>query len=132
MWRCGGLHIWQTDVSVISHPFFFLFLAFPLVTDLSCGSLVGRFLGTCRGPMWRSPLSPHCSNGLPPSDQRNLLGSMMVVIRGAERQSLNLRVSPDIKHGVEAYAEANGISINAAASVLLTQALKSLPREKKR
>lgn len=57
---------------------------------------------------------------------------MMVVIRGAERQSLNLRVSPDIKHGVEAYAEANGISINAAASVLLTQALKSLPREKKR
>jgi predicted HicB family RNase H-like nuclease len=49
----------------------------------------------------------------------------MVVIRGAPRESLNLRVSPEIKRQVEACAEENGVSINAAACVLLTKALRA-------
>jgi predicted HicB family RNase H-like nuclease len=48
----------------------------------------------------------------------------MVVARGDRRESLNLRVSPDLKRQVEEYADRFGISINAAASVLLTEALR--------
>lgn len=43
--------------------------------------------------------------------------------RGQARESLNLRVPPGIKRAVEDYAERNGVSINAAASVLLGKAL---------
>lgn len=45
--------------------------------------------------------------------------------RGEPRESLNLRVPPDLKRRVEAYADANGVSINAAACVLLTKGLSS-------
>lgn len=41
------------------------------------------------------------------------------------RESLNLRVPPDVKRQVEAYAERAGISVNAAACVLLTEALRA-------
>lgn len=41
------------------------------------------------------------------------------------RESLNLRVPPDMKRQVEAYAERAGISVNAAACVLLTEALRT-------
>jgi len=40
------------------------------------------------------------------------------------RESLNLRVPPDVKRQVERYAERAGISVNAAACVLLTEALR--------
>jgi predicted HicB family RNase H-like nuclease len=41
------------------------------------------------------------------------------------RVSLNLRVPPDIKRQVEAYAARMGISVNAAACVLLTEAFRA-------
>jgi predicted HicB family RNase H-like nuclease len=47
------------------------------------------------------------------------------MVRGEPRESLNLRVSPELKRQIEGYADANGVSINAAASVLLTKALKA-------
>jgi predicted HicB family RNase H-like nuclease len=50
---------------------------------------------------------------------------MMVVPRGDPRESLNLRVSPDLKRLVEEYARRAGISVNAAACVLLTEALRT-------
>ena len=50
---------------------------------------------------------------------------MMVVARGDPRVSLNLRVSPDIKRQVEEYAQRAGVSVNAAASVLLAAALRA-------
>ncbi len=50
-------------------------------------------------------------------------GSIMVVTRGEPRESLNLRVPPALKRQVEEYAERAGISVNAAACVLLTEAL---------
>jgi predicted HicB family RNase H-like nuclease len=50
---------------------------------------------------------------------------MMVVARGDPRVSLNLRVSPEIKRQVEEYAQRAGISINAAASVLLAEGLRA-------
>jgi predicted HicB family RNase H-like nuclease len=41
------------------------------------------------------------------------------------RESMNLRVPPALKRQVEAYAERAGISVNAAACVLLTEALRT-------
>jgi predicted HicB family RNase H-like nuclease len=40
------------------------------------------------------------------------------------RESLNLRVPPDLKRQVEAHAREFGISVNAAACVLLVVALR--------
>jgi len=54
----------------------------------------------------------------------------MVVVRGDPRESLNLRVSPDLKRQVEAYAKRTGISVNAAASVLLAEALRAERRKR--
>jgi predicted HicB family RNase H-like nuclease len=48
----------------------------------------------------------------------------IVVSMAEARESLNLRVPPDIKRQVEAYAERAGISVNAAACVILTEALR--------
>ncbi|MFJ9558322.1 toxin-antitoxin system HicB family antitoxin [Nocardiopsis sp. NPDC101807] len=45
--------------------------------------------------------------------------------KGESRESLNLRVPSDLKRKVEAHAERMGISINAAACVLLTEALRT-------
>jgi len=47
------------------------------------------------------------------------------VIQGQARESLNLRVPPDLKRQVEEYAERAGISVNAAACVLLGEALRA-------
>lgn len=44
--------------------------------------------------------------------------------------SLNLRVAPEIKQQVEEYAQRAGISINAAASVLLAEALRAERRKR--
>jgi predicted HicB family RNase H-like nuclease len=54
----------------------------------------------------------------------------MVVTKGAPRESLNLRVSPELKRQVEAYAATTGISVNAAASVLLAEALRTERRKR--
>ncbi|WP_406422662.1 type II toxin-antitoxin system HicB family antitoxin [Streptomyces sp. NBC_00873] len=51
--------------------------------------------------------------------------------RGDRRESLNLRVPPDLKRQVEEYADEAGISINAAACVLLADALR-LERRRQR
>lgn len=51
-------------------------------------------------------------------------GSMMVVAN-EPRESLNLRVSPDLKRQVEEYARQVGISVNAAACVLLAEGLRT-------
>ncbi|WP_417198232.1 toxin-antitoxin system HicB family antitoxin [Streptomyces stelliscabiei] len=45
--------------------------------------------------------------------------------RGDRRESLNLRVAPELKRRIEAYAERVGISINAAACVLLADGLRA-------
>jgi predicted HicB family RNase H-like nuclease len=50
---------------------------------------------------------------------------MLVVARGDVRESLNLRVQPDLKRRVEEYAARTGISLNAAASVLLDKGLRA-------
>jgi predicted HicB family RNase H-like nuclease len=55
---------------------------------------------------------------------------MLVVVRGDPRVSLNLRVAPEIKQQVEAYAQRAGISTNAAASVLLADALRAERRKR--
>jgi predicted HicB family RNase H-like nuclease len=55
----------------------------------------------------------------------------LVVARGDRRESLNLRVSPDLKRQIEAYAERVGISINAAACVLLAEGLRAERRRDK-
>ncbi|WP_157987113.1 toxin-antitoxin system HicB family antitoxin [Streptomyces atratus] len=46
------------------------------------------------------------------------------MVRGDRRESLNLRVPPDLKRQVEEYADETGISINAAACILLAEALR--------
>lgn len=48
----------------------------------------------------------------------------MVVVRGAPRESLNLRVPPELKQQVEEYAEVKGVSTNAAAILLLAEGLR--------
>jgi hypothetical protein len=56
----------------------------------------------------------------------------LVVARGDRRESLkNLRVSPDLKRQIEAYAERVGISVNAAACVLLAEGLRSERRRER-
>jgi predicted HicB family RNase H-like nuclease len=55
----------------------------------------------------------------------------LVVARGDRRESLNLRVSPDLKRQIEAYAERVGISINAAACVLLAEGLRGERRRER-
>lgn len=54
----------------------------------------------------------------------------MVVVRGAPRESLNLRVPVDVKERVVEYADRVGISINAAAVVLLTAGLRAERRKR--
>ncbi|MFH8474804.1 toxin-antitoxin system HicB family antitoxin [Streptomyces sp. NPDC018000] len=44
--------------------------------------------------------------------------------RGDSRESLNLRIPPELKRQVEGYAHRAGISLNAAACVLLADALR--------
>lgn len=46
------------------------------------------------------------------------------------RESLNLRVSPELKRQIEEYARQTGISINAAASILLSEGLRAEQRRK--
>lgn len=43
--------------------------------------------------------------------------------RGERRESLNLRISPELKRQVTEYSQRLGISINAAAAVLLARAV---------
>ncbi|MGJ6963204.1 toxin-antitoxin system HicB family antitoxin [Streptosporangium sp. G11] len=50
-------------------------------------------------------------------------------MRGALRESLNLRVSPEVKRQIEQYAARTGISINAAA-VLLAEGLRAERRKR--
>jgi hypothetical protein len=49
-------------------------------------------------------------------------------MRGVEdtnqRTSLNLRITPDLKQRVRNWAASKGIGINAAAAILLDQALR--------
>jgi predicted HicB family RNase H-like nuclease len=46
------------------------------------------------------------------------------------RESLNLRVPPEVKRQVEAYARLKGISVNAAACVLLAEGLRAERRKR--
>jgi predicted HicB family RNase H-like nuclease len=48
-----------------------------------------------------------------------------------QRESLNLRVPPDLKRQVEEYAARLGISVNAAACVLVTEGLRAEKRRDK-
>ncbi|WP_165959102.1 toxin-antitoxin system HicB family antitoxin [Actinomadura sp. KC345] len=52
------------------------------------------------------------------------------MIRGAPRESLNLRVPPALKRRIEEYAERAGISINAAACLLLDGGLQAEERRR--
>jgi predicted HicB family RNase H-like nuclease len=54
----------------------------------------------------------------------------MVVVRGAPRESLNLRVPPELKAQVDEFAEVNNISINAAAILLLAAGLRTERRRR--
>lgn len=47
------------------------------------------------------------------------------MVKGAPKESLNLRVSPELKQRVVEYAERIGVSINAAACLLLTEGLRA-------
>jgi predicted HicB family RNase H-like nuclease len=49
----------------------------------------------------------------------------IVVVADEPRESLNLRVPPDLKRQVEAYAKRLGISVNAAASILLAEGFRA-------
>src|SRR5512147_2825543 len=71
---------------------------------------------------------PGCAHG---SAAHSRSGSILVVARGDRRESLNLRVSPDLKRQIEAYAERVGISINAAACVLLAEGLRAERRRER-
>lgn len=57
-------------------------------------------------------------------------GSILVVVRGEERQSLNLRVPTALKRQVEEYAQLKGVSINAAAILLLGEGIRAEQRRK--
>jgi predicted HicB family RNase H-like nuclease len=59
-------------------------------------------------------------------------GSILVVARGDVRESLNLRVPPDLKRQVEAYAQLKGISVNAAACVLAAEGVRAEERRRRR
>lgn len=56
----------------------------------------------------------------------------MVVVRGAPRESLNLRVPPELKRQIEEHAAQSGVSINAAACLLLAEGLRTEERRRKR
>jgi len=64
---------------------------------------------------------------LPPAVE---CGSILVVVRGAPRESLNLRVPPELKQQVDEHAEVKGVSINAAAILLLAEGLRVERRRK--
>jgi predicted HicB family RNase H-like nuclease len=49
-----------------------------------------------------------------------------------QSESLNLRVTPELKQAVVEYAARFGITLNAAAAVLLTKALESEARQRDR
>lgn len=55
----------------------------------------------------------------------------MVVGKREPRESLNLRVPPDLKRKIEAHAERMGISVNAAACVLLAEGLRAERRRER-
>jgi predicted HicB family RNase H-like nuclease len=57
-------------------------------------------------------------------------GSIMVVVRGEQRESLNLRVPTAIKQQVEEYAQLKGVSINAAAILLISEGARAERRRK--
>ena len=42
-----------------------------------------------------------------------------------EKESLNLRVTPQLKAAVKSYAEAKGLSINTAATLLIEEGARS-------
>lgn len=54
------------------------------------------------------------------------------MVKGALRASLNLRVPPELKRRIEEYATQAGISINAAACVLLAEGLRAEERRRTR
>jgi predicted HicB family RNase H-like nuclease len=54
----------------------------------------------------------------------------LVVTEGVRRESLNLRVVPELKRQIEEYARKTGISINAAAAVLLAEGLRAERRKR--
>jgi predicted HicB family RNase H-like nuclease len=54
----------------------------------------------------------------------------LVVVTGALRESLNLRVSSELKRRIEEYAAQTGISVNAAACVLLAEGLRAGRRKR--
>jgi hypothetical protein len=56
-------------------------------------------------------------------------GSVLVVAEAKE--SLNLRVAPALKRQVEGYARRLGISVTAAASVLLAEGLRAERRKER-
>lgn len=58
-------------------------------------------------------------------------GSILVVTRGAPRDSLNLRVPSDLKRQIEENAAQSGISINAAACLLLLEGLRAEERRRR-
>jgi len=49
----------------------------------------------------------------------------LIVIRGEARESLNLRVPPGLKRQVEEWARQAGVSVNAAATLLLAEGLRA-------
>lgn len=49
--------------------------------------------------------------------------------KSRERASLNLRIPPPLKARIEDYAARMGLSLNAAASVLLDRGLRAAQRE---
>ena len=59
-----------------------------------------------------------------------MCGSILVVTRGPPRESLNLRVPPELKRRVVEHATRTGIPINAAASVLLDEGLRAQRRKR--
>jgi predicted HicB family RNase H-like nuclease len=55
----------------------------------------------------------------------------LVVVRGAVRESLNLRVPPELKRQVEEYAKVKGVSVNAAATLLLAEGIRAEGRRRR-
>jgi predicted HicB family RNase H-like nuclease len=53
------------------------------------------------------------------------------MVRDVPRESLNLRVPPDLKRQIEVYAQRIGISVNAAACVLLAEGLRAERRRER-
>lgn len=89
---------------------------------------VSPILVTCDASHWAWCSLAQLATSVVYATFRPNRGSMMVVPRGDPVESLNLRVSPDIKRQVVAYAYRMGISINAAAAVLLAKGLSAEDR----